>query len=97
MTNFEYLGKRTKGLGVDAEDIELILLKGGLDGNDPAEMTDCDKALYYNWSIIKKSAVEKVSEGGFEVQRSMEALGAFHRSLGQEIGISHPLMRAFGL
>ena len=97
MTNIEYLEKRTKGLGADEDDLELILLKGGLDGNDPADMEACDKALYYNWSIVKKSAVEKVREGGYEVQRKMEALGAFHNSLGQEIGISHPLMRAFGL
>ena len=42
MTNFEYLKKRTNGLGVSDDDIELILLKGEFNGNDPVNIKDYD-------------------------------------------------------
>ena len=96
MTNLEYLRKRTDGLGVNEGDLELILLKGWLVENDPADMTECDKALYNNWSVVKKSAAEKVREGGYSMERNLEALGSFYRSLGKEIG-RHPLFGALGL
>ena len=97
MTNFEYLEKRTKGLGADKSDIELILLKGELIDTDPADMDACDKALYYNFSIIRANAVEKAKEGGYSMERSMSAMESFRLTLEREIGIHHPLMRAFGL
>jgi len=85
MTNFEYLVKRTKGLGTSDDDIELILLKGDLEGTDPADMKACDMAIHRNFSIIRKASVEKIKEGDYAIERSMTAIDAFWKSLVSEL------------
>ena len=91
MTNFEYLEKRTNGLGTDESDIELLLLKGNLIDTDPVDMKACDNAIYFNFSIIRAKAVEKAKEGGYSMEKSLRAISSFKEALAREIG--HTLKR----
>ena len=96
MTNFEYIQKRTDGLGLNESDIELILLKGDLIDTDPVDIEACDAAIFNNQSIIRKVSVEKAKEGGYAMERNMAAVDLFLRTLGIESGLISPSQR-FGL
>ena len=96
MTNFEYLQKRLSGLGVDGSDIELILMKSRLKGNAPAKAKACDRAIYDNQSVIRKSAIEKTREGGFSMERSAKDIDVFMRTLAIENSFITPWQRFFG-
>ena len=85
MTNYEYLTKRLDGIGVNDSDIELLLLRGELDGNDPVNIDHCERVLYKYFSIVIKTLVEKVTEGGYSMERSMKALDAFYQRLSKEL------------
>ena len=84
MTNYEYLKTRTKGFGLTDDEIEIILLKSGLQGTGSVDMTACDKAMLANFSIIRKSATEKIREGGYSIERNMNAIESFRRTLIEE-------------
>ena len=92
MTEFEYLKARTAGLGVSDEDIKLLCFKYGEDGTkvitDPkASALWLDVALFKNFSIIEKAAIEKVSEGGYSMEHGLKAIKGFYNLLKNEIGI----------
>ena len=99
MTEFEYLKARTEGLGVSDEDIKLLCFKHGEDGTkvitDPkASALWLDVALFKNFSIIQwfviiieKAAIEKISEGGYSMERGLKAIKGFYNLLKKEIGI----------
>ena len=85
MTNFEYLTKRLDGIGVNDSDIELLLLRGELDGNDPVNIDYCERVLYKYFSIVIKVLVEKVNEGGYSMERNLKALNEFYVRLTKEL------------
>lgn len=46
MTNKEYLTKSLNGMNLSDDDIEIIMLKGGIDADAPASVEQCDVAVY---------------------------------------------------
>jgi len=86
MTNFEYLSKRTAGLGLTDDDIELFLLRGELEANDPVKIAHCDHSLYKNFSIIRKATAKEIREGGYTLSWDREMIEALKQDLGMEQG-----------
>ena len=96
MTNGEYLRKRLEGIGVTQNDIEILLLKAGLDENDPADAAECDKAIFYNQSIVRKACIEKTREGGFSMERNAKEIDTFLWTLATENKLLTPWQRVLG-
>ena len=46
MTNLDYITKSLSGLNVSSDDIEIIMVKAGIDGNAPVNIDACDNAIY---------------------------------------------------
>lgn len=86
MTNKEYLTKLLNGLDVSDGDVDIILLKGGISPDASVSMSDCDNAVYSRMSVVLKSALQNVSEGGYSVSWNMEAVKMFYHSLCNELG-----------
>ena len=92
MTNKQYLIKYLDELNVSENDIEIILLKGGLDGEATVDIYACDIAVYRRFSAVLKSAAKNVSEGGYSVSWNMEAVKLFYSSLCNELGVENVLV-----
>lgn len=90
MTNKEYLTKTLNGLGVSSDDIDIMLLKAGIDGTATCSTTDemklCDEAVYARMSIVLKSTLQNVSEGGYSISWNVEAVKAYYSALCNELG-----------
>lgn len=86
MTNKEYLTKLLNGLDVSDDDVDIILLKGGISPDASVFMSACDNAVYNRMSVVLKSALQNVSEGGYSVSWNMEAVKMFYHSLCNELG-----------
>lgn len=86
MTNREYLTKLLNGLDVSDDDVDIILLKGGISPDASVSASDCDNAVYSRMSVVLKSALQNVSEGGYSVSWNMEAVKMFYHSLCNELG-----------
>ena len=91
MTNKQYLTKSLDGLNVSEDDIDVILLKGGLDGEATADVRACDFAVYSRMSVVLKVATQNVSQGGYSVSWNMEAVKMFYKALCYELNL--PNMR----
>lgn len=92
MTNKQYLIKSLNGLNVSEDDIDIILLKAGLDGDGNVEITDCDKAVYNRMSIVLKGATQNVSEGGYSISWNIEAVKLYYNALCNELGVENVLV-----
>lgn len=92
MTNKQYLIKSLNGLNVSEDDIDIILLKAGLDGDGNVELTDCDKAVYNRMSIVLKGATQNVSEGGYSISWNIEAVKLYYNALCNELGVENVLV-----
>ena len=44
MTNKEYLTRSLGNLGLTDNDVELILVKGGIEADSPVDVSACDRA-----------------------------------------------------
>lgn len=86
MTNKEYLTKSLSGLGVSEDDIDIILLKSGIDGGTYADAKKCDNAIYDRFSVVLKAATQNVSEGGYSISWNLEAVKLYYNSLCSELG-----------
>lgn len=86
MTNKEYLTKALTRLNVSEEDVDLILLKSGLDADSAVDIGACDMATYRRFSIILKAATQNVSEGGYSISWNMEAVKSYYNALCTELG-----------
>lgn len=91
MTNKQYLAKFLDGLGVSDDDVDIIILKSGLDGGAGLDIAACDKAVYHRMSIVLKGATQNVSEGGYSVSWNMEAVKLFYNALCNELGVENVL------
>lgn len=91
MTNKEYLTKLLSGLNLADDDIELILLKGNLKSDGEVSIAGCDNAVYNHMSIVLKSAMQNVSEGGYSVSWNIDAVKLFYNSLCNELGLPNIL------
>lgn len=86
MTNKEYLIASLNGLNVSDSDIAIIMAKSGVDGESPVNVRECDMAVYNRMSVVLKSCMANVSEGGYSVSWNMEAVKAFYKALAAELG-----------
>ncbi len=86
MTNKEYLQKSLGGLDVSEDDIDVILVKGEIDGNADVDVNACDRAVYNRMSVILKSMLMNVSEGGYSISWNMEAVKLYYSALCNELG-----------
>ena len=92
MTNKEYLTKSLNGLNVTEDDIDIILVKSGLDGGADVYINGCDNAAYKRFSIILKGTLQNVTEGGFSVSWNMDAVKMYYNSLCNELGKENVLV-----
>lgn len=90
MTNKEYLTKTLNGLGVSSDEIDIILLKAGINGTatctSSEDMTNCDRAVYARMSVVLKSAMQNVTEGGYSISWNLDAVKAYYSALCNELG-----------
>ena len=92
MTNKEYLTISLNGLNISEDDIDIILLKGGLDADDKADVKVCDVAVYNRMSVILKGMLQNVSEGGYSISWNMEAVKLYYTALCNELGKENVLV-----
>jgi hypothetical protein len=92
MTNKEYLAKLLNGLNISEEDIDIIILKSGIDADAIADVQNADKAVYNRMSVILKGVMQNVSEGGYSISWNMEAVKLFYSSLCNELGLENVLV-----
>lgn len=86
MTNKQYLTTTLNGLNVSADDIEIIMLKAGIDADADADAGSCDNAVYNRMSVVLKGMTQNVSEGGYSVSWNMDAVKIFYNALCNELG-----------
>jgi hypothetical protein len=92
MTNKEYLTKSLNGLGVSEDDIDIIILKSGLDPDVNVDVKQADTAVYNRMSVVLKAVLQNVSEGGYSISWNMEAVKLFYASLCNELGLENVLV-----
>lgn len=85
-TNREYIAATLQGMNVSESDIDLILLKSSLDGAGSVDVSACDNAIYNRLSVVLKSVMQNVSEGGYSISWNMEAVKVYYTSLCNELG-----------
>lgn len=98
MTNKEYLTKALNGLNLSEDDIDIIVLKGGLEAESDVDVRACDTAVYNRMSVILKGMTQNVSEGGYSISWNMDAVKLFYAALCNELGkenvlVSRPKIR----
>ena len=71
---------------MSSDDIEIIMVKAGIDGNAPVNIDACDNAIYNRMSVILKGMTHNVTEGGYSVSWNMDAVKAFYNALCTELG-----------
>ena len=86
MTNKEYLTRSLANLGLTDDDVELILIKGGIDADSPVDVSACDRAVYNRMSVVLQATMMNVTEGGYSISWNMEAVKLFYRALCNELG-----------
>jgi len=90
MTNKEYLTKTLNGLDITSDDIDIILLKADINGTATCassdDMKNCDKAVYARMSVVLKSAMQNVTEGGYSISWNLDAVKAYYSALCNELG-----------
>ncbi len=92
MTNKEYLTKSLSGLNITESDIEILLLKAGIDEAEKADVKACDMAVYNRMSILLKGVTQNVSEGGYSISWNMEAVKLFYNALCNELELDNVLV-----
>ncbi len=92
MTNKEYITKALNGLNVSEDDIDIILLKGSVDADAPADVRVCDMAVYNRMSVILKGVMQNVSEGGYSISWNLEAVKLYYTALCNELGVQNVLV-----
>lgn len=92
MTNKEYLSKSLKGLQLQEDDIEIIMLKANINPEQDADAHTCDAAVHNRFSVVLKGMMANISEGGMSVSWNMEAVKMYYNTLCNELGVENVLM-----
>lgn len=92
MTNKEYLTKALNGLNLSDDDIEIILVKGGVEPCDNVDSKQCDLAVYNRFSVVLKGTMQNVSEGGYSISWNIDAVKLFYAALCNELGVENVLV-----
>lgn len=85
-TNKEYLSMSLGNLNVSDTDIDVILLKAGMDADAPADVVACDLAAYNRVSVVLASMMQNVSEGGYSISWNMDAVKLWYNAICRELG-----------
>ena len=93
-TNKDYLVTATRALNLSEDDIDLIILKSGIDADadGDASVRDCDMAIYKRFSVVLGGSMQNVTEGGYSVSWNMDAVKMFYKSLCEELGVENVLV-----
>ena len=91
-TNKDYLVTATRALNLSEDDIDLIILKSGIDADAVRNVRDCDMAIYKRFSVVLGRSMQNVTEGGYSVSWNMDAVKMFYRSLCEELGVENVLV-----
>lgn len=91
-TNKDYLVTATRALNLSEDDIDLIILKSGIDADADLDIKACDTAVYKRFSVILKGTMQNVTEGGYSVSWNMDAVKMFYKSLCEELGVENVLV-----
>lgn len=91
-TNRQYLAASLKGLNVTDEDIDIIILKSGIDADASADTKACDMAVYKRMSVMLAATAQNVSEGGYSISWNMEAVKMYYNALCNELGVENALV-----
>lgn len=73
-------------LNVSDTDIDVILLKAGMDADAPADVVACDLAAYNRVSVVLASMMQNVSEGGYSISWNMDAVKLWYNAICRELG-----------
>lgn len=73
-------------LNVSDTDIDVILLKAGMDADAPANVAACDLAAYNRVSVVLASMTQNVSEGGYSISWNIEGIKLWYSALCRELG-----------
>lgn len=96
MTYKEYITKTLDGLNITDNDVDLIIIKAGIDAeytiSDKADIRVCDTAIYNRMSVVIKPMMQNVSEGGYSVSWNMDAVKLFYTALCNELGTENVLL-----
>jgi hypothetical protein len=92
MTNKEYITKSLNGLNVSEDDIDIIILKAGINPDATVYVKQADTAVYNRISIVLKGALQNVSEGGYSISWNMESVKMYYNSLCNELGLENVLV-----
>lgn len=91
-TNKQYMVASLGGLNVTEDDIDIILLKSGIDAEADADPVACDKAIYKRMSVVLGATMQNVSEGGYSVSWNIEAVKMYYNALCNELGVENVLV-----
>ena len=86
ITNKEYLTMSLGNLNVSETDIDVILLKAGMDADATADVTGCDLAAYNRVSVVLAAMTQNVSEGGYSLSWNIEAVKLWYNAICRELG-----------
>ena len=92
MTNKEYLTKALTGLDISEDDIDIIILKGGLEADANVDTRACDMAVYNRMSVILKGVMRNISEGGYSISWNLDAVKLYYCALCNELGKENVLV-----
>lgn len=85
-TNKEYLTMSLGALNVSDNDIEVMLLKSGIEADAPVDVAGCDLAVYNRFSVVLAAMTQNVSEGGYSLSWNMDAVKMYYNALCRELG-----------
>ncbi len=91
MTSKQYITKSLNGLNVTEDDIDIILLKSGIEAESDADIEACDMAVHRRFTVVLKGMTQNVSEGGYSVSWNMEAVKMYYNALCCEYGLDNVL------
>lgn len=73
-------------LNVSDTDIDVILLKAGMDADAPSDVAACDLAAYKRVSVVLASMTQNVSEGGYSISWNMDGVKLWYNAICRELG-----------
>lgn len=94
MTNKEYLTIQLGNFGVSPEQIDLILVDNGIDGNALVTDTKALKIAVFHQLPAMLAAMQDVSEGGYSVKWNLAGIKAWYSLLATELGLPDNLTPA---
>lgn len=84
MTNREYLQQTLGKFNVAPEEIDLVLINQGLNGDEYVDVPAARLALYEEFATLLPIA--EISEGGFSIRWNMAAIKLWYSNLARQLG-----------